>query len=267
MSGASRGLSALCALAVLLLVAGCRTAAPPATALVPLVVGGDLDNRPFAWVDDRGRPRGRDVEMMTELGRRLGREVVWQRLPFEQLLEAAEHGRVEVVCATLGHTPERQERVDFTRPYFETTLDVVVRRGRCEPAALADLAGRRVGAGPGTTAERALRELLPEALAVTANPEGRDGAARLADGELDALVLDGPSAVALVSRHRTRLMRLPAALAHESYALVLPRGRAQLREALNAALLATTAEGLRDRWNARHDLHEHRREATAAPPR
>ena len=52
----------------LFVVAGC--AAPNARPL--LVVASDLDNPPFAWIDEHGVARGRDVEMMEELATALG---------------------------------------------------------------------------------------------------------------------------------------------------------------------------------------------------
>ena len=43
----------------------CSAPAPPGQqAQRPLVVASDLDNMPFAGVDEQGTPIGRDVEMM-----------------------------------------------------------------------------------------------------------------------------------------------------------------------------------------------------------
>jgi hypothetical protein len=50
------------ALACLLLACACRSA--PAQVGPPLLVASDLDNPPFAELDESGRPRGHDVEMM-----------------------------------------------------------------------------------------------------------------------------------------------------------------------------------------------------------
>ena len=246
----------LAALAVALALAGCAAAPAGDPAPVPLRIASDLDNPPFAWVDGDGIARGRDVEMMDELSRRIGRPLAWVRMPFDELLTSVARGHVDGACATLGITPERAESVDFTRPYFATELAVVVRRGPGEPASFADLAGRRVGAGTGTTAERAVRRRLPGATPVAESKSGLQGVARLASREVDALVMDAPAADALVARAPGALARLPGGLDTEDYAIALPKGRDALRSALDAALQAVTREGLRARWNARHGLHE-----------
>jgi polar amino acid transport system substrate-binding protein len=238
------------AVALALAAAGC--AAAPAAPLEPVVVASDLDNAPFAYVGDDGRPAGRDVEMMERLAAQAGLALSWRRLPFEELLPAAEADEVDVVCATLGRTPERAERVLFTRTYFATAIAVVVRRGPGEPASLAELDGLRVAGAAGTTSERAVRARLPRAAGVFENKGGLDAGARLAAREIDAAAMDAPAAEALAARSGGALRVLPEPLAGEDYALALPKGRAALRDRLDAALLALAAEW--PRLDARHGL-------------
>ena len=157
-----------------LLVCLCAACASGPYGAAPLRVGSDLDNAPFAFVDGSGSARGRDVEMMQELAARLGRELVWVRMPFADLLPAVEEGAVDAVCATMGITPERAERVAFTRPYYHTAIAVVVRAGDDEPTSLADLDGMRVSGAAGTTSERAVRLHLPNARPAAAAPEPKN---------------------------------------------------------------------------------------------
>jgi polar amino acid transport system substrate-binding protein len=229
-------------------------AAPDTPPRQGVLVASDLDNAPFAFVDASGQPAGRDVEMMRALGERAGLELAWQRLPFEELLPAAEAGRVDVVCATLGVTPERAERVAFSRPYFKTRIVAVARRGAGEPAGLDELAGRRVAAGRGTTSERAVEHRLPLAiLAPEAKSEGTTEQ-RLRAGSIDAAVMDEPAARALVARSQGALAILEPALTAEDYALALPRGREDLRRELDRALAELEAEGWLARLDAAHGL-------------
>lgn len=213
----------------------CGACAPP-----ELVVGSDLDNPPFASLDGHGEPAGRDVAMMELIAAGLGRRLVWRRMPFPELLDAAAEGRVDVVCATLGITPERAERVRFTAPYFETSLAVVVRQGEGEPGALDDLAGRRVGAGAGTTSERAVLA-RPEWDLVRAG-EGASGGALVATGEADAWVVDAPDVPEILERH-PGLRRLAAPLASERYALALPPTRGKLADEIDRVLTVLRTRG------------------------
>lgn len=205
----------------------------------PLHVASDLDNPPFAWVDEDGAPRGRDVEMMERIADELGRELEWRRLPFDELLPAVERGQVDVVCATLGYTAERARRVLFSEPYFVTTLAIVVRDERGAPRTPAELAGRRVVAATGTTSERAVRA-LPAAIGVfpgkTADAESPTTLERLLTGDVDAAVMDGPAADAMVRDHPGRLVRLGESLGQELYSLACPPGREALVRAIDVVL-------------------------------
>lgn len=227
-------------------------AAPPAP---PLVVASDLDNLPFAGVDAEGRPMGRDVEMMEALAARIGRTIEWRRVPFDTLLPAAGAGLVDVVCATVGITPERAVTVDFSEPYFETVISAVVRSGSGEPQRWRDLDGRPVAAARGTTSERAVERVLPRAVGVFENKSGLSAAERLLMGEVDAAVMDGPAARALIDAAGGTLALMDTPLAIERYALALPKDRGLLREALDHALAGLRQAGelarLDERWGLR----------------
>jgi polar amino acid transport system substrate-binding protein len=234
-------------LLLLLFASGCAAPAP-ITAL------SDLDNRPFAWVDEDGTPRGRDVEMMTLLAARVGRPLEWRREPFERLLPLVEAGEADVVCATLGVTPERAERVLFTEPYFHTEIAVVVRAGDGEPRSLAELGGKRVSGAAGTTSERAVRTKLLYAVGVFENKTGGATDQRLLGGEIDAAVMDGPAADAMVAASGGHLLRLAQTLDGEHYALALPKDRAKLARALDCALGELDRSGALAALNAAYGL-------------
>jgi len=219
-----------------------------------LVVASDLDNPPFAFVDAEGRPGGRDVEMMEALATELGARVEWRRMPFDRLLPAVEAGEIDVVCATLGITPERAERVLFSEPYFRTSIAVVVRAAPGAPRTFSELAGRPVSAAAGTTSERALREHLSRAVPVLENDEGLSTAERLLAREVDAAVMDAPAANAMARDSNWALWVIADPLCEERYALALPRSQADLRDRLNAALAALVGSGRMAELDAEYGL-------------
>lgn len=247
----SRGWKRRAGALLLGLLAACAGAPSPAA---PLRVASDLDNAPFAFVDGQGLARGRDVEMMQELAMRLGRELVWVRMPFADLLPAVEAGSVDAVCATLGITPERAERVAFTRPYYRTAIAVVVRSGPGEPSRLDDLDGLRVSGAVGTTSERAVRQHLPNARPAAPTGKDRPTAELLLAGDLDAAAADGPAADAMVRASEGRLVRLAEDLEREDYAIVLTLGRDDLLGELDAALAELERSGWLAALDARYGL-------------
>jgi polar amino acid transport system substrate-binding protein len=219
-----------------------------------IVVGSDLDNAPFAYMDEMSVPQGRDVEMVEALGHALERNIVWKRMPFDELIDAVASGKVDIVCATLGITPERQAIVAFSNPYFKTEIAVVVSRANGAPRSLADLAGKRVAGGAGTTSERAIKRHLPDAIGVFENKDDASSIERLAGGEVDAIVMDAPAARNLVAANPDDITILDEALDSEHYALALNRGNVWLLDAVNRELSKFERRGSFLRWNQKHGL-------------
>ena len=222
----------------------------------PIVVGSDLDNAPFAYMDKNGKAAGRDVDMMIAIAHMLDRELVWKRIAFDDLLPAAQSGRVDVVCATLGVTPERGQQVDFSRPYFRTELVVLVREAPDQPESLRDLVAKKVAASPGTTSQRAIARLLPESVGVLAPDAQRTDVQRLLESEVDAVVMDGPAAEAAMASNPGKLRRIPGLFTPEDYALALPKNRSALRSQIDDCLRTLQLSGNLDSWNGKYGLKE-----------
>jgi len=206
-------------------------------------VGSDLANPPFAWVDEAGVPQGRDVEMAKLLAYSMDVDLEWSRMDFADLLDVLERGEIDAVIATLGATPERAERVLLSEPYFLTSLLVVVRRGDGEPTSLAELGGRVVSAGIGTTSERALRAELPDAIAAPPSEKGDSSIDRLLAGEVDALIMDGPDALDFAREYPDRLAVIEEALATENYVIAIRPDGAEWLRRINGALGELSVSG------------------------
>lgn len=119
---------------------------------------------------DHGRPRGFEYELVRQYERFINRgvtdrrqrvQVVFVPMPHDQLLQALEDGRGDVVAAGLNITPERGRRVAFTAPYISGAKTVVVAQRAVSQrlTSVEDLAGRKIYVPPGTSYERDLTAL------------------------------------------------------------------------------------------------------------
>ncbi|GIX08212.1 MAG: ABC transporter substrate-binding protein [Candidatus Poribacteria bacterium] len=84
---------------------------------------------PLVMVQE-GRPIGFDVELWEAIAQRLERAYTVQVVPFRQLLPEIEAGRADAGIAGITITRARETRMDFSHPYMESGLGVLVRAQR-----------------------------------------------------------------------------------------------------------------------------------------
>ena len=49
-----------------------------------IVVGTSADYAPYEYIDEAGNKTGFDIELMEEIGKRMGLEIEWQDMPFDR---------------------------------------------------------------------------------------------------------------------------------------------------------------------------------------
>ncbi|MGF6767872.1 polar amino acid transport system substrate-binding protein [Paraburkholderia sp. GAS199] len=73
-------------------------------------------------------PEGFSIDLWNEIARRLHLDFTWTLLPSQPaLLLAVESGAADVAIAAITMSPERERKVDFSLPYFDSGLQIVVR--------------------------------------------------------------------------------------------------------------------------------------------
>ncbi|MGH6630699.1 MAG: ABC transporter permease subunit, partial [Burkholderiales bacterium] len=85
----------------------------------PLRVGNAILGLPPVAVQDNMLV-GLDVEMATRFARYLGRRPEWSTVDWAALIPSLASGKTDVIISSMFVTPERQERIDFSEPYYST---------------------------------------------------------------------------------------------------------------------------------------------------
>lgn len=99
----------------------------------------------FDQSPDGVRRDGYEPEAAALVVSRIGAELEWVMLPWEDMIPAVRRGDADAVWCGQGETPERAALVDFTRPYAVFNETLIVRAD--DPARAADqLEGYRIGA-------------------------------------------------------------------------------------------------------------------------
>jgi polar amino acid transport system substrate-binding protein len=168
-----------------------------------LRVVSDPNFKPQSYYDQLiGRWRGFDVDVATEIARRLGVDVQFISGAFEDVQAGDWQPEWDLSVGSMTITPERERVLDFTSPYYFDTAAAAVRPGS-GVTALADLAGKKIGVTDGSTYESYLKgtlELPGQGAIPSAIPDpvivkyttDQDAIDALAAGELDAVISARP---------------------------------------------------------------------------
>lgn len=112
---------------------------------------------PFGFVQN-GTMVGFDIDLGNEVAKRLGVTPKWEKIDFSGLLPALSSKRVDMLVTAMTWTPERAQRITFSKPYYNSGI-----AGASKPAnrvvTQADLAGKVVAVQIGSAGERYVREL------------------------------------------------------------------------------------------------------------
>ncbi|MFZ1726440.1 MAG: transporter substrate-binding domain-containing protein [Albidovulum sp.] len=117
-----------------------------------LIVGANVGNVPYEFQDDTGEIVGFEVDLVKEIGERLGREVKLENVPFNGLFAAVQSGRIDMAISSITITQKRMEDVSFAQPYFDSDLVLAV-LGTSGYKGLSDMASKAIAVETGATSD------------------------------------------------------------------------------------------------------------------
>jgi polar amino acid transport system substrate-binding protein len=98
--------------------AGLLLAAPiPASGAEVLRVGTECTYFPFNYRDSAGNLLGYDVDVATEVGKRIGAEIEFVCQEWDGMIPALLANKFDLIVASLSITEQRREKIDFSVPY------------------------------------------------------------------------------------------------------------------------------------------------------
>lgn len=159
-----------------------------------LTVGANVGNVPWEFQDESGAIVGFEIDIATEIGKRLGREVKFENIPFNGLFSAVQSGRIDMAMSSITITQKRLAEVSFAQPLYDSdqSLTVTAASGL---SSLADMSGKVIGVDTGSTGDMWATEHMAEhGFADIRRFEGLAPAMLdLANGRIDGYISDIPS--------------------------------------------------------------------------
>ena len=176
-----------------------------------LTIGMECAYPPFNWsqmestdtsvdIGSASYADGYDVVMGRYIAEQMGLELVVKPIAWEGLEPAVNNGEIDAIIAGMTATPERRENADFTEPYYESQMVIIVPKDSelVNVTDIQELSGRRVLGQLNTLYDTVIDQI-----------EGVDHATPLAtyplmvaalkSGDVDALTAELPVAVGVCS--------------------------------------------------------------------
>ncbi len=127
-----------------------------------MLAGVKYDTPPFGFLDNSNQVVGFDVDLVREIAKSIGVPVEFVSVTSPTRVPMLVSGNVDLVAASMTHTRGRDKTIDFSITYYTGGQSLLVPTGS-PIKGIKDLAGKQVSVQQGTTLEKNLKDLAPQA--------------------------------------------------------------------------------------------------------
>lgn len=204
----------------------------------------DSEAAPLFEKSRDGKTRtGYEPEAAALVMERLGAQIEWIMVPWEDMIPAVRRGDADAVWCGQGMTAERAALVDFTSPYAVFNESLIVRADDTARAP-EHLAGRRIGAIENSTNMK-LAETFPDVTLVSFGASDDvfgDMIEATRSGEIDGFVDDDVVMIPLAEEDKDFALAFTV-LTGNRWGIGVAPGNDELRESINEVLAEVVRDG------------------------
>lgn len=207
-----------------------------------LVVATDTNFPPFEFKDKDGKHTGFDVELWDAIAKEIGVEYDLQPMDFNGIIPGLQTRQLDVGIAGMTIKPERAKVVDFSDPYYDAGLLILVKADRTDINTINDLKDKVVSTKLGTTSEDFVKKNA-QAKDVKLFPNNDAMFLELMAGGADAVIFDSPVIAEFMRTAGKGKVKVVGPLyMGQSYGIAFPKG-SELVPKVNAVLKAMKEDG------------------------
>src|SRR5262249_31724765 len=123
-----------------------------------IVYCSDISGPPLEFFDENSQPVGSDIDLGTEIAKRLGVKAQWANTPFAGIVPALLAKNCDAILSQLFDKPKRREVIDFV-DYMNSSQSLLVAKGNPHNVkSLEDLSGLKVAVENGTTIQSLIED-------------------------------------------------------------------------------------------------------------
>lgn len=208
-----------------------------------LVIGLDDAFPPMGFRNDEGAIVGFDIDAAQEVGKRLGIDIVWQPTEWKGVINSLYAKKFDCIWNGMTITPERQQKVAFSKPYIMDGQIAAVRMDEKAIKKLEDLGDTKVGVQAGSPALEAAKKLPNAAAEIREYDTNPKAFLDLEADRLDSVVVDNVTGRYYMASRPGKFRALPGFITKEAFGVAFRMEDAALRAMVQKTIDEMVADG------------------------
>ena len=196
---------------------------------------------PYVFVDPSHpkKMQGFELDIMEKLAEKMDRKLVFVQNEWDSLVPGLNRGDYDVAANGIEITPEREEQVFFSIPYYSTFEQLVVRADDTQINSIDDLAGKKTGTLKASLGHYILEKKTKAEIVFY--EEENSGYSDVENGRIDAFFIDYPIALYYAASNK-KLKFVGEPVGKMFYGIAVAKK--------NTALLKEINEGLKELFDS-----------------
>ncbi|MEH7506035.1 transporter substrate-binding domain-containing protein [Neobacillus drentensis] len=211
-------------------------------------VGVDTTYPPFEFKEGNDY-KGIDIELINAVAKNQGFKIKLSPMDFGGIIPAMQANQLDVAIAGMSITDDRKKVVDFSTPYFDAGLTVVVKKDNTSIQSVENLKGKKIAVKKGTTGAKYAQDNAAK-LGITV-VQFNDSPAmfqEVSNGNADALIEDYPVISYAIAQKDLGLKIVGDRLNGDQYGIAVLKGQNEdLLKKINKGLEELKKDGTYDK--------------------
>ncbi|MDR9793100.1 basic amino acid ABC transporter substrate-binding protein [Aeribacillus pallidus] len=207
---------------------------------------------PFEYID-KGKVVGFDIDFINAVAKEAGYKVDIKHTGWDPMFAEVQRKQADLAASSVSITEDRKQTYDFSVPYFESTLMILVPEDSDIQNAL-DLKGKKVAVQNGTTGQTAAEKILAGDGTVKKFEDNVLAIMELLNGGADAVVADNAVVNEYIKNNpdkKLKAIKDPEHFDSEFYGLMFAKGsklKPELDKAINTLFENGTYSEIYKKW-------------------
>ncbi|MGE7763227.1 transporter substrate-binding domain-containing protein [Peribacillus sp. NPDC097895] len=210
-------------------------------------VGVDTTYPPFEFKEGNDY-KGIDIDLINAIAKDQDFKIKFSPMDFGGIIPAMQANQLDVAIAGMSITEERKKVVDFSTPYFDAGLTVVVKKDNNTTKSVKDLKGKTIAVKKGTTGAKYAQENATKlGIKVVQFNDSPAMFQEVANGNADALIEDYPVISYAIAQKDLGLKIVGDRLNGDQYGIAVLKGQNKdLLKKINDGLANLKKDGTYD---------------------